>query len=300
LQCEIEIPAGADKVSLVSGTHHASVAGNPESQWTPIEDFTATEDGTFDVVFRSAERGAFSAPAGTVTVITTTVTGWVGVTNSDDATEGHPVDDDPALRVRREADLARAGGGTLRAIPIDVSTVENVLSAIAYQNKLDWHVDGIPAHAVEVVVDDGQSPTADDDEIAQAILDTVGAGVNIIGRGSSGAAVDAGLPTTIPFTRVAYRQTHFAYELEVDPETYPGDTAFKALIRAAVLLNFGHVGATVIALRCQALALSVPGVRDVVSFALGFSDAPTLDDNLQLGPRERVSLDVGDIDVTTT
>ena len=67
-----------------------------------------------------------------------------------------------------------------------------------------------------------------------------------------------------------------------------------------MLLNFGHVAATLVALRCKALALSVPGVRDVTAFALGFSDAPTLDENLSVGQRARISLDVGDIDVTTT
>src|SRR5690606_3960678 len=85
--------------TLESGTHFAEVAGDPENRWTPVEDFTAPIDSTYQIAFRAENPGPVTAGAGTITVIATPVVGWSDpVTNPLPASPGKTADDDTALR----------------------------------------------------------------------------------------------------------------------------------------------------------------------------------------------------------
>lgn len=290
---------------LLAGVHFASLADDPENQWTPVDDFEAPFTGTHDVVFRAAAAGPVQANANTLTVITTTVTGWNSIDNALAATQGLEADDDAELRLRREADIARAGSGTRLAIQSDVGAIEDDLgnrpsAVIVFENKLDYVVDGIPPHAVEVVVDDGDPPAIDDDLIAQAIFDSTGAGIQWASQsGDSGTATDEeGTDYTVPFTRVTFRDIHLAYELETGPG-YVGDAAVKQYVFEQASALFGEIGNEVIALRLEALPLDKEGVLDVTAFNIDITGPPAGTDNIELGNREKASFDVANIDITT-
>ncbi len=51
------------------------------------------------------------------------------------------------------------------------------------------------------------------------------------------------------------------------------------------------VGDDVVALVIRAAALSISGVLDVPTFAIGFAPSPTLDANLTVGVRARAAFD---------
>lgn len=299
-----QVTANAGTI-LQAGVHFANIDGDPENQWTPVEDFEAPSTGTHDVLFRAAETGPVQANANTLTVITTSVTGWDSIDNAAAATEGLEADDDSELRLRREADLARAGSGTRLAIQADVAAVADDLgntvnTVIVFENKLDYTVDGIPPHAVEVVVDDGDPPAVADDLIAQAIFDSTGAGIQWSSQsGDSGTATDEeGTEYTVPFTRVSFVDIHLAYELETGPG-YVGDAAVKQYVRDQGLELFGDIGNEIVALRLEALPLDLEGVLDVTAFNIGIIGPASGTDNIELGNRQKAAFDVADIDITT-
>lgn len=297
--CQCNLDEGT---TLLAGTHFANVVDDPDSRWTPVADFTADSDGTHEVLFQSEETGPIAATASTITVINTTLNGWNSVTNPEDATLGRTVDDDATLRERRDEDVAQAGSATARAIRADVNDVETVQSVTVFENKGDtYDARGLSPHSVEVLIDDGDPPPGDnDDEIAQAIFDAVGAGINwYSSTGDLGTATDDdGVEHIVRFSRVAYVDVHLTYSLTVGPE-YAGDAAFQTFIATAAGELYSTVGANLNALRLETLALQFGGVVDVVTFALELVDPPTATDNIQLGARQKPAFDSSNVDVTS-
>jgi hypothetical protein len=285
---------------LESGVHFANVQGDPENQWTPTEDFTAPSTGTHDVVFRAAETGPVSANAGTLTVISTSVTGWTTITNPDDAAVGREADEDSDLRSRREADLARAGSGTRLAIQSDVNALDDVQAVIVFENKTDSvDANGLPPHSIEVVVDDGEVPAVDDDVLAQAIFDSTGAGIQWHGTGSSGTATDEeGTDYTVPFTRVTFVDVHLAYTIETGAG-YIGDAQLQSDIVEQAQSLFNEVGDDVLFAALLGLPLSREGVLNVTDFFLDITDTPVATDDIPIGPRSKAAFNTANVDITT-
>src|SRR6187402_1552227 len=101
---------------LEAGVSLASVAGDPTSQWTPVEDFTAPSTGVHAVLFEATVTGPKAAAHDTITVRTTSIVGWNSVTNQQDADPGTDIELDQPLRVRREVELQGGGAGNVDAI----------------------------------------------------------------------------------------------------------------------------------------------------------------------------------------
>jgi uncharacterized phage protein gp47/JayE len=285
---------------LEEDVHFANVQGDPENQWTPAADFTAPSTGTHDVVFRAVEAGPVQAPAGTLNVITTSVTGWDSINNTDDAALGLPADDDETLRTRRQADLARAGSGTRLAIQSDVNALDDVQAVIVFENKTDSvDANGLPPHSVEVVVDDGEVPAADDDLLAQTIFDSTGAGIQWHGTGSSGTATDEeGTDYTVPFTRVTFVEVHLAYTIETGAG-YIGDAELQSHIVAQAQSLFNEVGDDVLFAALLGIPLSREGVLNVTDFFLDITDTPVATDDIPIGPRSKAAFSTANVDITT-
>jgi hypothetical protein len=299
LECDLE-----EDTVLLAGINFAAVDGDTESLWTPNEDFTAPSTGTHEVEFRALETGAITAAPDTITVIQTTVPGWTAVTNPEEAQAGRPVDDDPTLRERREAQLTAAGSATAAAIRADILTLENVISCTVFENDSDDTVDGMPPHSVEALVFDGESPVVDDDEIAQKIWDSKAAGIQTVGS-SSGTAVDyQGNDRTVYFSRPEIVEIYLS--LTVTPGVDyvdQGDDAGLALYISEQCALIHVAGDDVKWRRVDSIPFrfGVAGVtvEDVTAFTLDTSPAPGSTANIPITDRQIAAFDASRIVITS-
>lgn len=140
-----------------------------------IEDevtFPESESGGASTATATAyctEYGAIGAGVGTVNIINTVQSQWMGVTNEVEATLGHNIESDAALRARRQLSVSLPSRGLVsgvRAALMNVSGVESVNVVENYTNSTDYsYSDGeILPHSIAVVIEGG-----DDQEIAKTI-----------------------------------------------------------------------------------------------------------------------------------
>lgn len=78
--------------------------------------------------------GPTFAPAGTLTVIDTPVSGWNTVNNPLDVDIGSDIEDDTDAMLRRSKLLSSQANGPLQAIVADVILVEGVTAAVGFEN----------------------------------------------------------------------------------------------------------------------------------------------------------------------
>ncbi len=292
-------------VTLESGTHFAAVDGDSSSLWTPSEDYVGVGGTGQDVLFRAENAGVVSANAGTITVIHTSVAGWNSVTNALDADEGHAIDDDPTLRTRRENQLTATGSSTVDAIESDVLEVDGVESCTITENNSDETVGGIPPHAIHALVFDGETPAADNDEIAQAIWDSKAAGIGATGA-TSGIAEDAnGVTHVVPFSRPD--QVAIYIDLTViDGASFDdlgGETGLATYLVTELKAVHG-VGQDVQYRLADSLALYFGGLRvgvtGVTAFTMGTAPGPTGTTDVAIADDELATFDTSRISVTVT
>lgn len=102
--------------------------------------------------------GAIPAAANTVTGIATPTRGWASVTNPSAATAGAPVETDAQLRQRQTVSTALPSQSILDGLIGAVSSLTGVARLAAYENPTgSTDGDGVPAHAISLVVDGGDA-----------------------------------------------------------------------------------------------------------------------------------------------
>ncbi len=284
--------------TIVSGSHYASVAGNPKSRWTPVEDFTAPSDGVHDVLFRAEFTGPVSASPSTITVIATPVIGWTAATNSlTGVTVGKNVDKNSELRVRREQSLQITGKATLKAIRARLLKVSGVIDAWPLANKtFETDVNGVPPLATECIVYDGLTPAASNTDIAAAIFEVMGANAPTAGSVAVNVTDEQGTAHEVRFSRVVVKPVYLDFFLTTGAG-YVGATEVKNYVVQEASKLYG-VSDDVIALKIRSLPLALEGVSDVTSLELGFSASPSGTANLTVTPREIAVFDVSRITVS--
>jgi hypothetical protein len=293
LDAGADVPAG----SLVA------VLGRPDLLFaldTQVQNLTASPDD-FDTTATCTQSGPIVANAGTLTVIVNAVSGWTAVTNATDAEQGRVADNDITLRQRRADQLALRGGSTVAAIRADLLDVEThpeldgISEVLVLENTTDaYNAEGLPPHSFEVVLDDGVVPTVDNDDIAQSIFETRPAGIPSFGDETGDALDENGVTRAELFSRADLLDVYVDLTLTVGPN-FPSDGNDQ--VQAAIVAKGSElkIGGDVIALQIRAAALGVSGVTDVPTFAIGFSPAPTLADNLPVGTRQRAVFDTSRI-----
>lgn len=269
----------------------AHVAGQPSNRWATLAPVVGTGSAQ-DVAAEAELAGAVQANAGTITAIATPVTGWTAVTNTLDAVPGRAADSDPELRDRRDRELQGAATSPVGALAADVAKVANVTQVVAWENASDVTADGIPPHAVEVMVLGGV-----DGAIAQAIWDGKAAGIATHGS-TSATVVDAqGTSRTVRFTRPVDLAAWVKAEVTYDPALYGGTTGDSLVKSAIYTLGTSQLAGQV--LRETAIVkavLAVPGVLDVV-VTLGTVSTALRRGNITPGVRQRAAIDTARIDV---
>lgn len=306
---------------ITAGTSAGS--GGPTTTAADITDNTAhwkyigEGTGAVDVPFEAEEAGAIGANAGDLETIATAVSGWSTVTNLEDATLGRLEESNATLRNRREAELGGAGDATAPAIRAAVLAVgENtstpVLACIVFQNQtLTTDGNGLPGKSVEVLVDrDSDDPDA---EIAEAIFNVVGAGIETYGSVSTTVTDEAGNDQTVKYSRPTEVPIYVALEITYDPDVYPeadvddnGELVKAAIalwgadypigkdVRSSLVRGAAAFGAT------EEGGDPVPGILDVSVCNIGTAPSPVSSATLVIAARSRATFDTSRITVTLT
>ena len=276
---------------LANGTALASIVDHPDVLFTPAQNFTAPNDGTFTVTFVCTVTGPVACPPSTLTVITTPLTGWTSVTNPAAGVLGNNGDTDTTLRARRDAELAASGSTTTDAIAADILALgANVISATVLTNRtaiVDGN--GLPPNTFECVV--YHSLSLDLTTLAQAIYLNQPAGIRPVGSthitfvDSDGVTRDAYYSpvTTLPIT--------LTYTLSTTAG-YVGNTQ-AALDIATAMTKAAVPGGTIVALRVEAAALNEAGVVDVTAFTINGGST-----NVTVTPRQIATFDPGSITIS--
>ena len=298
-------------VALTAGTtllreHLASVAGKPELTFYPLVDettgFTATSTTTYTISFECSETGPITVLSGTLTVITTPVSGWTSITNPTSGTVGADVDTDAEYRLEQDNALAAAGSSTAAAIQAALAYdeaagtgVEGVISCSVLENYTDT-VDGngVPPHSIEVVVYTDGTESAND--IAAKIFTEKPAGCGTYGD-LSGTYTDVnGTTHTVYYSEVTPVPIYLSYTLTTGTG-YVGATAVKAYV-VAQLTERSVAGTDVNYVFTRALPMALTGVADVPTFTLGTSPTPSGTSNIAINVRQIATFDVARVVVS--
>lgn len=243
------------------------------------------------------DTGPIAAPTNSLTVIETPVVGLQEFTNEQDATLGRDIETDPEAKERRENELQLAGAATTEAIRADMLELEGVTAAVVFSNRKSIvDIDGRPPHSVDIVVEGG-----DEDEIAEAIFNTVADGIDIIGAITKTVIDSQGFAQTIKFSRPTEIDVWIEVDVTIDPALFPSDgedLIEEKILQYGASLSMGDdvvVFGSAPALSCS--FDDVPGMTDLV-FRVGTSASPTLDNNIPIAPREKANFDSARILVT--
>jgi uncharacterized phage protein gp47/JayE len=128
--------------------------------------------GTASAVATCQTIGAITAAIGTLTSISTPVSGWTSVTNAAAATAGLPVETDAELRARQVISVEKPSMTLLTGTWAALLAVDNVTRINVLENPTnDVDEDGLPAHSISCVVEGGTTL-----DIATAIWENKGIG----------------------------------------------------------------------------------------------------------------------------
>jgi len=193
----------------VAGTTIVDGAAGDENgvRWNLPSPTVIPVSGEITVTATAADLGDQRAEEDTITRILTPTRGWQTVNNATAANPGAPIESDAALRIRQAISTALPSLTVLDGIIGAVATIDGVTRYRAYENdSLIVDANGIPAHAISLVVDGGD---------AQEIVDAIGLkkspGVSTYGT-TTGIYVDFyGIPHDINF----YRPTEVAITVEI-------------------------------------------------------------------------------------
>jgi uncharacterized phage protein gp47/JayE len=284
---------------VVPGTSDPAGTGPAGTGQAIIDDtvvwrFLGVGTGAIDAPAAATVTGPLQGYAGTITIISTPVSGWNGVINLLDATPGTNAEKDPGLRVRRDQEVAGQGTSPVDAIRAKLLRVTGVTSAVVFENTLDVAVDGVAAHGIECLLEGG-----DDAEIAATIFGSEAGGIETSGTTSTVVIDSAGNSHTLKHSRPSDVNAWVGYSLLIDPNRYPanGDDQVKeaAVVAGdALVVGFDAFNADFIV-----AAKTIPGVLNVLSCFVDVVNPPVTT-RVVVSPRQRAAVDTSRVLVSTT
>jgi uncharacterized phage protein gp47/JayE len=259
--------------------------------------FLASGDGYVSIPIQATVEGAVAAPAFSLTGIGTPVTGWNGGGNFEDCITGNGEELDPPYRQRQVLELRAMANAAVEAIRGRLLKLEIVTACTVFDNPSDYTVDGMPPHSVEPLVShSGPTPNQD---VLEAIFETVAAGIQTTGN-VTGTVVDSqGLTHTVKYSVPIDVDVYAEATLYVLFEQWPEDGEDLA---AAALLAFGdalEAGYDVEPSKCEsAVDQAVPGIlAAVVKVSLAAISGATPRAAIELEPREKADFDSSRISI---
>lgn len=180
------------------------------NKWALPASVTIPPGGTITVTATCTALGAVSAGIDQINKIVTFTRGWQSVTNPSAASEGAPVETDPALRARQKTSTALPSRTVLEGTIGAVASVAGVTRYVAYDNDTSvTDANGIPANHLAIVVEGG-----DVTAIASAIAAKKGPGGGTYGTTSVTVQNVYGMPITINYFRPTYDPVGAAISLK--------------------------------------------------------------------------------------
>lgn len=246
------------------------------------------------VACQAVDVGAIQAPARTLTVIDTPVSGLDRVINYNDAAVGTETETDVELRRRRAESLQVAGAATLNAIFSRIRNLDGVIGVSVYENDSDvTDGSGRPPHSFEVIVQGG-----DDQVIADEIFDAKAVGIKTYGNQSETVTDTQGITHTINFSRPTSIPIFIELDLTVNSE-FPVDgiAQVKAAMVSRGTTTFNVGDDVVVYPTLIGILDEVAGITDVV-IRVGIAANPTLDNNIPIADAEIPTFDTANVEVT--
>lgn len=258
-------PIGIDLDLLVNGITAVTIS--------VVTQIQGQNQGLVDLT--ALATGPAIAPAGTLTVIETPVSGLASILNLTDAGQGRDLETDAELRIRRAKTLQVAGKATVDAIRSALLSLSGVTDVIVFENDtMIPDSNGRPAKSFEAVVNGGNLQT-----IFDKIWDVKAAGIRTFGSQVGSITDSQGQPHTVQFSR----PTQLPVYLEVDLTTnsqFPANGLVAARQSLVDVGNAAGIGKNVVVYPTLISALnSIPGITDV-AIRIGLAPSPTTDDNI--------------------
>jgi len=174
------------------------VSDEQSQRWNLPDLVTIPLSGEITVTAIAADVGARLAKAGTVTLFATIQAGFQSVTNPLDAIPGQAVEQDPELKARQTASTALPSQMMLEGLMGALVALPGVERVRGYENdtSVPDAETGIPAHAISVVVEGGDTAT-----IAALVARKKAPGVGTYGNVVTTMADAYGIPHSIAFFR---------------------------------------------------------------------------------------------------
>lgn len=281
-------------VQTATGVYYCTASGISAGSGTgPAAEDTSISDGTvtwawmglgdsYTLVGATAqENGPLFRAAFDLTRIVNPLTGWRGVSNPESTDLGRLVETDEELRIRREQLLSTAGTGPIDAIYADMLAVPGVTSCRVFNNPTDTAtVDGIPPHAVEIMLQGGEAQ-----DIFDQLLASVSCPVATYGD-IAGTALDSqGNSHEVAFSRPTILPAYVDADVEVDAALFPADGESQLV---AAIVDFGNALGVGYDIRPSALAqacFAVPGVLGVTEVRVGSIPDPTFTGTIAIDDR---------------
>jgi len=241
------------------------------------------------------------APARSLTVIETAVSGLTSGKNSQAAVTGQNLETDTELKIRAETSTQISGNATVEAIRSEMLKLSGVTSATVFENETDA-TDGAgrPPHSIEAVVLGG-----DEQEIADKLWETKGGGIPTVSTAAGGDNISKtvtdsqGVVHTINFSRPTTVLIYLDFTLTVDSATYPADGDAQVELSAISYGDSLGVGDDVIVYPALIAAISgIVGITDVVT-DIGIAPGPSGDANVTISATEIASFLAANITVTS-
>jgi len=294
----LKVDEGSTQSLVFSGGNPWSAAATATEIKNNTVGIDAYDDGLGRLRITSDTDGdgsAIEVLAGDAVAILGLPIGKIKGFNSSDADPGRLLETDPDFRIRREQVLRSTGSATVEAIYAALSLVGDVENVIVLENTtMVVDANGLPPKSFEAVVLGGL-----EQDIIDTIWDKKPAGIMPYGL-LSGTIVDSmGFSHNIGYSRPAEIRLYLSYILTVDPVAYPADGDEQVKAAAVAFADTLFTGDDVIALEFKAIALAVTGVIDVTTFNIDTVTPPAGTINIAISTRQIVSLDTGDIGVTS-
>jgi hypothetical protein len=283
------IPAGTiAKVDLINGAQFVSLTEAVISGTTATVLMMATEIGS-----------SITAPAGTLSVLVSTVTGITSVTNSVDATPGRDTETDDSLRFRFNTYLRSYPGkatynSILAHLNQDLANICTTIDMFENDTKVTSS-DGLEPNSIEVVCDYTQS-AENDLAIAQCIFNNKAAGItthldSIYGVSVSTVKDDDGNSRTINFSKVNVLNAYVRLTITKSTET-PFPANGVDIIRTAVytlgLSEMSRAGRDFLVQPFLACGYAAGGVSNVAA-EISTDGIDYYAYNIQISPRQKLS-----------
>lgn len=267
-----------------------SVAGDTAARFRVIEgpyiinipDGPTFKSGPIKLV--SETTGEIVANAGTLTVIETPLAGLNSFTNEIDAVLGAPIMTDSELKLKRKQELQLAGSSTIGAIYSRLNARPLVEKVIVFQNNTSIiDLENRPPKSLDIVV-----LGDNEDDLAQAIFEVVGGGVQTIGDISRQIEDQEGFEHTIKFSRPTEVPIWIEMDITKNVNLYPvdGDIQIRDAILAYGELQEPNQNVIVKGSNSLINVLNdITGITDV-EIRIGKLENPLTDDNVAIAARE--------------